>query len=210
MKNREFIAYFVAAIMFAKCYILFGILIGRSNFETDSTGNVFNIISSLGSFLSGIGTISLLIFGVITFRSWSKDKSNDSHLTLSKNVLVFRYKVEEWYTRVKQFNQNPDSDLVSLEYKSDIEQQIKLLLEHASELDCLSSDTEHKWYLSKCAAIQTYFYLSVSTAFAVNLNSDGTDTDLKKQRNSQIDQKRDQLLEIVDEVLDRLKMRLRT
>ncbi len=169
----------VCALLFAGCFIAFGMLIGQTSLSNVDNWELYTTwLSSIGSILAGLGTLGVFLFGLRAFSMWRVQKQSE-HLIQLKSSLVFTtYKAREWIRAACICIFPPEYDFKAQNVKDELDFCLINLIEKAAACDALSTDGK-SWYINECHGIKSFITDTIKFANALNHYPEGTEADNK-------------------------------
>ncbi|MEZ9839669.1 hypothetical protein AB4323_21330 [Vibrio sp. 10N.261.52.C11] len=162
------------------CVVLisFGFLLATALFFDLDGVTSSDILSGLGSLLSGIGTLGLLWFGCETYSDWKSSKSNEAAFVLYRDLFVFKYKLMLLIDNIVKSGGNPRLDLQVEQSFKELDSHIDALVFGSSQFDSLVKISDTQWFLAHTHALRNRVRRLMNLAFSEHLNS--TQWDAKK------------------------------
>ena len=175
----------LVVLIYCVVLIAFGFLLAIAMFIGLDGVKSTDIMSGVGSVLSGLGALGLLWFGCETYADWKSTKSNEAAFGLYRDLFVFKYKLILLSDNIVKSRGNPQLDLLVIESFKELESYIGALVVSSSQVDSLVKISETQWFLAHIYALKNRTDRLMNLACSEHLNSQQWDAE-KRQLRSQV------------------------
>ncbi|HAS8485748.1 TPA: hypothetical protein RQJ43_001085 [Vibrio vulnificus] len=204
VSNREFSLILGCALLFAACFIAFGMLIGQTSLSKVGNWQLYTTwLSSVGSILAGLGTIGLFVFGLKAISTWRVQKQSEHLIKLKSSLVLATHKAREWIREACICSYPPEYDLKAQKIKKELDTCLVTLIEQAANCDATSTNRE-SWYIDDIHGIKLFITDTIAFANALNHYPQGIEPDNKPpsfwDRNVIINRRNNSLIERSDKL----------
>ncbi|OCH01423.1 hypothetical protein A6D98_19555 [Aliivibrio fischeri] len=214
VSNREFGLIMLSALLFAACFISFGTIIGQVSFKEADAAKIFSMISALGGFLAGIGTIGLLFLAPRALKDWRSKQQIHLVIELKKDLIVSQEAMFRWFHEACLCGTPPREDKIALTLKEKADDQLMNMLKTAAHWDALHPKRK-SWLLDEMISVEKVFTTAYRNSnypmhySPVRKNSEGELLPFDKdeaieKRNEDIFKKLDKVADMTNSIINKL------
>jgi hypothetical protein len=144
---KEFIKYSLAFLFITVIIMGVVVLVSIDQTEKITFNQILGNLSSVGGFLSGLGTIIVTIIAMAGFNTWSKQLKNGKFLTAIWEAKVVICKLDNAFLSWHKFYKSGAEELKELSEKceAEIHSCLNKLDDLSNQLDALSSQNKETW-----------------------------------------------------------------